>query len=177
MTYLKIEYQFICVFVFFFSIVILCAVDLPWVDGNLFNGFPYTTFAYYLGAATSMLTGFVGLRVSTRTNLLTTYLLNTDKEQAFQIAFAGSQVYGYILPSFAVGILNILALSYRPGVIYYIGGNGSQADITTQVLTTFQFVAGYALGATTVAIFARIGGGIFAKASDLGSELAGKVGE
>jgi Na+/H+-translocating membrane pyrophosphatase len=77
-----------------------------------------------------MLTGFIGLRISTRTPILTAYLLNIDKEQAIQTTFAASQVYGFILPSFAVGILNILLLSYRPGVIYYIGGNGSQAEVT-----------------------------------------------
>jgi K(+)-stimulated pyrophosphate-energized sodium pump len=137
MTYLQLEYKYLCVLLFFFSIVILCAVDLPWVDGNLFNGFPYTTFAYYLGAATSMLTGFIGVRISTRTSILTAYQLNTNREQAIQTTFAASQVYGFILPSFAVGILNILLLSYRPGVIYYIGGNGSQDDITKQCLTTF----------------------------------------
>jgi len=84
-----------------------------------------------------MLTGFIGVRISTRTSILTAYQLNTNREQAIQTTFAASQVYGFILPSFAVGILNILLLSYRPGVIYYIGGNGSQDDITKQCLTTF----------------------------------------
>ena len=90
---------------------------------------------------------------------------------------AGSQAYAFILPSLAITILEILVLAYRPGIIYYIGYTGTKAEITYQVFILFDFVAGFALGASIVSIFSRIGGGIFAKSSDLGTDIAGKICE
>lgn len=90
---------------------------------------------------------------------------------------AGSQAFAFILPSFGIAVLEILVLAYRPGIIYYIGNRGTQSEITYQVLILFEFVAGFALGVSIVSIFSRIGGGIFAKSADLGTDIAGKICE
>jgi Na+/H+-translocating membrane pyrophosphatase len=90
---------------------------------------------------------------------------------------AGSQAFAFILPSIGIAVLEILVLAYRPGIIYYIGNRGTQSEITYQVLILFEFVAGFALGVSIVSIFSRIGGGIFAKSADLGTDITGKICE
>jgi Na+/H+-translocating membrane pyrophosphatase len=109
----------------FFSIVVLCAVDLPWKNYNTFIGFPYTTFAFLLGCSTSMFVGYVGIQIATYTNLRVAYQANLSRNAAFQTAMAGSQAFAFILPSLGIAILEILVLSYRPGIIYYIGDKGT----------------------------------------------------
>lgn len=90
---------------------------------------------------------------------------------------AGSQAFAFILPSLGIAVLEILVLAYRPGIIYYIGNRGTQSEITYQVLILFEFFAGFALGVSIVSIFSRIGGGIFAKSADLGTDITGKIFE
>jgi len=106
---------------------VLCAVDLPWKDYNTFIGFPYTTFAFALGCFTSMLVGYVGIRIATSATLKVAYQANISHNAAFQTAIAGSQAFAFILPSLGIAVLEILVLSYRPGIIYYIGKRGTQS--------------------------------------------------
>lgn len=67
------EYTYLAIFMFFFAILVLCAVDLPWKDYNTFIGFPYTTFAFLLGCVTSMLVGYAGINIATYTVLRVAY--------------------------------------------------------------------------------------------------------
>jgi K(+)-stimulated pyrophosphate-energized sodium pump len=124
-----------------------------------------------------MFVGYVGIQIATYTNLKVAFQANLSQEAAFQAAMAGSQAFAFILPSLGIAVLEILVLSYRPGIIYYIGDKGTASQITYQVLILFEFVAGFALGVSIVSIFSRVGGGIFAKSADLGTDIAGKVGE
>jgi Na+/H+-translocating membrane pyrophosphatase len=114
----------------FFSILVVCAVDLPWKNYNTFIGFPYTTFAFLLGCVTQMFVGYVGIEIATYANLRVAYQANISREAAFQTAIAGSQAFAFILPSLGIAVLEILVLAYRPGIIYYIGNTGTQAEIT-----------------------------------------------
>ena len=66
-----------------FAIVILCAVDLPWKDSNTFIGFPYTTFAFLLGASTNLLAGLIGLKIANYTNLRAAYQSNISSNASF----------------------------------------------------------------------------------------------
>lgn len=152
-------------------------VDLPWKDYNTFIGFPYTTFAFLLGCASSMFVGFLGIQIVSYVTVRVAYDSNLNLNAAFQTALAGSQAFSFLVPALAIAILEILVLSYRPGIIYYIGTKGTQSEITYQVRILFEFVSGFALGASVVSIFSRVGGGIFAKSADLGTDIAGKIGE
>ena len=67
----------------FFTICILCMVDLPWKNYNTFIGFPYTTFAFLLGSVSSMFVGFIGIEISTFTNIKVAYQSNVSKNAAF----------------------------------------------------------------------------------------------
>lgn len=93
------------------------------------------------------------------------------------VAFAGGQVLGFCLVGLALSILEILILAYKPSIMYFIGTEGTKEAIANQVRILFEFISGYGLGGSTVALFGRVGGGIYTKAADVGADLAGKVGE
>lgn len=164
---------------FFFSLIIYFAVD------SLETGytFPYTTFAFLVGAITSMLAGYMGMTIATITNVKTTYLCcgsaedNFDHTAAsfrgFKAAFQGGQVLGFCLVGLALIFLEALILGYKSSVINASSENF--ADTQDLVRKLFEFVSGYGLGGSTVALFGRVGGGIYTKAADVGADLAGKV--
>jgi len=173
-TFLKKEYFYLTIFCVMFSVLLLVAVDKPWHDDE-HPPFPYTTFSFIVGAATSMLAGFIGMRIATSTNVKTTYLCNTDINLGFDAAFRGGQVLGFCLVGIALLVLEILILSFKNNVI-----SGEHTDfevVRYQVRELFEFVSGYGLGGSTVALFGRVGGGIYTKAADVGADLAGKVKE
>lgn len=165
-----------------FSLVIYFAVDAPEVG----FAFPYTTFSFLVGAFTSMAAGYLGMTIATITNVKTTYLCCGFEEdranpedngmmgrfRGFKAAFQGGQVLGFGLVGLALIFLELLILSFKGGVI------GSTTDFFVaqgNVRKLFEFVSGYGLGGSTVALFGRVGGGIYTKAADVGADLAGKV--
>jgi len=113
-TFLVKEYTYLTVFCVFFSIILVCAVDMPWKQANWF---PFTTFAFIIGAATSMMCGYIGMMVATACNVKTTYLCGIDNYQGFEIAFKGGQVLGFVLVGLALLILEILILAYKPAIV------------------------------------------------------------
>ncbi len=148
-----------------FAAVVLCAVDMPWTNTQG-KYFPYTTFAFLVGAGTSMLCGYIGMKIATICNYKTTYLCATDKAAGFVCAFQGGQVLGFCLVGLALLILEIIILCYRAAI------NPTEIAEAAHI---FEFVSGYGLGGSTVALFGRVGGGIYTKAADVGADLAGKV--
>jgi Na+/H+-translocating membrane pyrophosphatase len=124
-----------------------------------------------------MIAGYVGMMIATSTNVRVTYLCNIDIKQGFDVAYNGGQVLGFVLVGLAIGILEILILSYKPSILGALGEEATKKDISKQVQILFEFISGYGLGGSTVALFGRVGGGIYTKAADVGADLAGKVGE
>lgn len=164
--------MFLTLFVFLFGTVLLCAVDQPWHEDE-HPPFPYTTFAFLVGAFTSMLAGYIGMAVATTTNVLVTYNCNENMDKGFMAAYQGGQVLGFCLVGVALLVLEILIIGYKDNVV-----RGETADfeqIRYQVRELFEMISGYGLGGSTVALFGRVGGGIYTKAADVGSDLAGKV--
>jgi len=184
-TFLKKEYLYLSVFCLIFGIVLLCTVDQPWnatahveESNENVSSVPYTTIAFWVGAFTSMAAGYIGMMIATSANVKTTYGCNDSMEEGFKHAFRGGQVLGFALVGLALLILEIIILSYKPGVL----GSDYTKQLTlfqwtNLVRELFEFVSGYGLGGSTVALFGRVGGGIYTKAADVGADLAGKVGE
>jgi H(+)-translocating pyrophosphatase len=184
-TFLKKEYLYLSLFCLIFGIVLLCTVDQPWnatahvgeANENV-SKVPYTTIAFWVGAFTSMAAGYIGMMIATSANVKTTYGCNISMEEGFKHAFRGGQVLGFALVGLALLILEIIILSYKPGVL---GSDDTTTlklgEWTNLVRELFEFVSGYGLGGSTVALFGRVGGGIYTKAADVGADLAGKVGE
>ena len=125
----------------------------------------YTTIAFLIGGFTSIVSGFIGMKIATYTNVRTTYECAEDIHKGFVVAYRGGQVLGFTLVGLALLILQIIIIVYKS--IY----NPQTPD---EIRNLFEMVSGYGLGGSTVALFGRVGGGIYTKAADVGSDLAGK---
>ena len=161
MTFLMAEYAFLGVFIAIFSIIILLT--------DKFRIF--TVLAFILGAITSTVSGFIGMYVATRTNAKVTFKASqkdsaTALKDAFRVGLRGGCVMGFCLVSLALAVLTVLIMGY----LYYL-----KPTNTKEFTSLFEFVAGYGLGGSTVALFCRVGGGIYTKAADVGADLVGKV--
>lgn len=162
--FLKKEYAYLALFELVFGLLIYAAVDLPT------SYTPYTTVAFFVGAITSMLCGLIGMRTAVFSNVRVTYSCNESIEKGFHVAFNGGMVLGFCLVGLAILILQTLILVYKSMLL-----TGESDDEAVREL--FEVVAGYGLGGSTVALFGRVGGGIYTKAADVGADLAGKVCE
>ena len=131
-------------------------------------GYAYTTVAFLIGGTTSIASGYIGMRIAVYTNVRTTKESAEDIHKGFVVAYRGGQVLGFILVSLALSILLTVIIIYKH---MYLTETSSLDDVSTM----FDMVAGYGLGGSTVALFGRVGGGIYTKAADVGSDLAGKV--
>jgi inorganic pyrophosphatase len=132
----------------------------------------YTTLAFIIGAITSITSGFIGMSVATRSNVRVTFMAFKHKsnrgeslKQAFNVAFKGGCVMGFCLVSLALAILTMIIIIYLSVLA---------PNTTDAYKTMFEFIAGYGLGGSTVALFCRVGGGIYTKAADVGADLVGK---
>jgi Na+/H+-translocating membrane pyrophosphatase len=139
----------------------------------------YTTIAFLIGGFTSIVSGYIGMRIATFTNVRTTYECAEDIHKGFVVAYRGGQVLGFCLVGLALLILQLIIIIYK--AIYLSGKNYATINSKTMlkdevnpIKELFETVSGYGLGGSTVALFGRVGGGIYTKAADVGSDLAGK---
>lgn len=159
MAFLKAEYKVLAVFV-------VCVAILLGVSANLETSSPLVAVSFILGAFCSALAGFIGMQVATKANVRTTHAARTSLGRALEVAFAGGSVMGM-----GVVGLGILGLSTLFIIYSNIFGIDNQANLT-QVIT---IITGFSFGASSIALFARVGGGIYTKAADVGADLVGKV--
>ena len=108
---MKKEYTALSIFLTFFALVVMAAVDMPWAEGH--ESYPFTMTAFIIGAITSMLCGYIGMRIATIANVKTTYLCGIDIEEGFMVAFQGGEVLGFVLVGLALLVLQVLILIYK----------------------------------------------------------------
>ncbi|EKX46666.1 hypothetical protein GUITHDRAFT_162896 [Guillardia theta CCMP2712] len=170
-AFLWAEYQICFIFVAGFSVLILLMVSHTNTNGWDFTVGGLTALSFIVGALTSILAGFIGMMVAVYSNARTTVSAKKEGEYgwsaAFNTAFRAGGVMGYSLCSLSLMILYTLCLVYR--------GIFTGADGKTDYKTVFECIAGYGLGGSAIAMFGRVGGGIFTKAADVGADLSGKV--
>jgi len=152
MAFLRVEYTYLAGFVAVMFVVL--AALLP-VEGLR------TALSFLLGAAASALAGWIGMRTATNANVRTTSAARTGLAPALRVAFSSGAVMG--LTAVALGTAGISLLYFAFGGL---GGNGPGASA---------IIFGFSLGASSIALFARVGGGIYTKAADVGQDLSGKV--
>ncbi|MCR4430811.1 MAG: sodium-translocating pyrophosphatase [Tepidanaerobacteraceae bacterium] len=147
MAFLFREYRTLAVFVIIMFAVI--SIFINW----------QTAVSYITGTIASVAAGFIGMNVATRANVRTANAAQEGQNKALNIAFSGGAVMG--MSVVGLGLLGL-------GMLYFVFGN--PADIKS-----FDVINGFALGASSIALFARVGGGIYTKAADVGADLVGKV--
>lgn len=159
MAFLKAEYKVLSVF------VVAVAIILAWsADPQLSSWM--VSISFILGAFCSGLAGFIGMRVATKANVRTTNAARSSLGEGLNIAFAGGSVMGL-----GVVGLGVLGLS----VLFIFFGEQFGLDTAENVKKVLAIVTGFSFGASSIALFARVGGGIYTKAADVGADLVGKV--
>ena len=151
LAFLRREYTYMAVFVAAVAIVVAILVD------------PRTSAAYIVGALVSAFTGFLGMMVATRANTRTAAAASRGLNPGLRIAFSSGAVMG--LSVVGLGLIGVSLTFWTYSQTY------SNVDITEII----QWVTGFSFGASSIALFARVGGGIYTKAADVGADLVGKV--
>lgn len=154
MAFLGREYRVLALF------VLVVAVLLAY--GNISQGLPWlVALSFVIGAICSATAGYFGMRVATAANVRTAQAARTGLPGALNIAFSGGTVMGMCVVGLAVLGLSVLFFLY--------------STIFSDMETVISVITGFSLGASSIALFARVGGGIYTKAADVGADLVGKV--
>ena len=157
MAFLKAEYKVLAIFVI--AVAILLGVSANEQSS------PLVALSFIIGAFCSGLAGFIGMKVATKANVRTTNAARTSLGKGLEVAFAGGSVMG-------LGVVGLGVVGLSSLFLFYENIFGTDIDNINQVLTV---LTGFSFGASSIALFARVGGGIYTKAADVGADLVGKV--
>ncbi len=158
MAFLSREYRVLAIF------VAVVAVLLAVGNAKLANSHSLIGLSFVLGALASGAAGFFGMKIATQANVRTTSAARDSLNRALSVAFSGGAVMGMVVVGLGVIGLSVLYIAYTR----FFG----DAWDTPRLL---QVISGFSLGASSIALFARVGGGIYTKAADVGADLVGKV--
>jgi len=158
MAFLNREYRVLAIF------VVVVAALLAVGNAKVGSSHALIGFSFVLGALASGAAGFFGMKIATLANVRTTSAARTSLNKALAVAFSGGAVMGMVVVGLGVLGLSLLYIIYTK---FYGDAWG-----TTRIL---QVISGFSLGASSIALFARVGGGIFTKAADVGADLVGKI--
>lgn len=161
MAFLVREYKVISLFIAFMAVLIVLLLDNPGSEG--FNDGVHTAIAFVSGALISCISGFIGMKIATAGNVRTAEAAKTSMSKAFRVAFDSGAVMGFGLVGLAILGMIVLFLVFT----------GMHPDVEKHFL--MESLAGFGLGGSAVALFGRVGGGIYTKAADVGADLVGKV--
>ncbi len=160
MAFLRAEYKVLAIFV-------ACVAVLLGIQGGAAEGSsPLVAVSFVCNTFCSALAGFIGMRMATKANVRTTNAAREGLNKALNVAFTGGSVMGMGVVGLGVVGLSLLFLIYSN-----MFGTGDQAAVM-KVITV---LTGFSFGASSIALFARVGGGIYTKAADVGADLVGKV--
>ena len=160
MAFLKAEYRILVYF------VLIIAVLLAWANFGKDENSSLIAVSFIIGAFCSGLAGYLGMKVATKSNYRTASAARTGLTKALSIAFAGGSVMG--LSVVGLGALGL-------GILFIVYGRLWGMETPESIIKIINVVTGFSLGASSIALFARVGGGIYTKAADVGADLVGKV--
>ncbi|MBK7440953.1 MAG: sodium-translocating pyrophosphatase [Chitinophagales bacterium] len=163
MAFLKAEYRVLLIY------VAITAGLLAWLASSSDRSDPMVAVAFIIGSVFSGFAGFIGMKIATKANVRTTEAARTSLSKALNVSFAGGSVMGLGVAGLAVFGLGSLFIWFYYMFVNGADVNGPQMEVALEVLT------GFSLGAESIALFARVGGGIYTKAADVGADLVGKV--
>lgn len=164
MAFLKAEWRILAYF------AVIAALLLGWSGTLVKESHPLIALSFILGAFLSAFAGFLGMRIATKANVRTTQAARSSLAQALKVSFTGGSVMGIGVAGIAVlGLGSLFIILFHIFVPEGSAMNGADMKRAIEVL------AGFSLGAESIALFARVGGGIYTKAADVGADLVGKV--
>ncbi len=165
MAFLKAEWKILAYF------AVIAGILLAWSGTMVETSSPVIAISFVIGAFFSALAGYIGMKIATKANVRTTQAARTSLKQALKVSFTGGSVMGLGVAGLAVLGLGALFIVFYQVYVVSVGAgvNGLEMEKALEVL------AGFSLGAESIALFARVGGGIYTKAADVGADLVGKV--
>ena len=165
MAFLKAEWKVLSYF------VVIAAVLLAY-SGTLIETSSWViAVSFIIGAFTSALAGYIGMNIATKANVRTTQAARTSLAKALKVSFTAGSVMGIGVVGLAIlGLGGLFIVFYQ---VYVINTGGEVNGLAMQ--KALEVLAGFSLGAESIALFARVGGGIYTKAADVGADLVGKV--
>jgi K(+)-stimulated pyrophosphate-energized sodium pump len=164
MAFLRAEWKILGYF------AVIAAILLGWSGMMVPDSSPVIAVAFLIGAVLSALAGYIGMKIATKANVRTTQAARTSLAQALKVSFTGGSVMGIGVAGLAIlGLGSLFIVFYQMFVPEGAAINGIEMKRAIEVL------AGFSLGAESIALFARVGGGIYTKAADVGADLVGKV--
>jgi K(+)-stimulated pyrophosphate-energized sodium pump len=166
MAFLKAEWKVLSIFVVFAAALLAYSGTIHEIDGREIHSSWIISIAFIIGAVFSATAGYIGMKVATKANVRTTQAARTSLKQALKVSFTGGTVMG-------LGVAGLAVLGLGGLFIVFLA---IFADLgVNTVKTAIEVLTGFSLGAESIALFARVGGGIYTKAADVGADLVGKV--
>ena len=166
MAFLKAEWKVLSIFVVITAAILAYSGTIHEVNGRQIHSSWVICIAFIIGAVFSATAGYIGMKVATKANVRTTQAARTSLKQALKVSFTGGTVMGLGVAGLAVLGLGGLFIAF----LALFAGLGAN-----QVKTAIEVLTGFSLGAESIALFSRVGGGIYTKAADVGADLVGKV--
>src|ERR1700761_9116847 len=166
MAFLRAEWKILGYF------VVIAGLLLAYSGTTVATSSPVIAISFVCGAFLSAFAGYMGMRIATKANVRTTQAARTSLAKALKVSFTGGTVMGLGVAGLAIiGLGSLFIIFYKMYVVNVVGSsvNGEAMAKALDVL------AGFSLGAESIALFARVGGGIYTKAADVGADLVGKV--
>jgi len=171
MAFLKAEWRVLSIFVLFAAALLAYSGSLTEIHGRPIHSSWIIAISFVIGAVLSATAGYIGMRSATKANVRTTQAARTSLKQALKVSFTGGTVMGLGVAGLAVLGLGGLFIVF----LHHFNVIGSDGVNTLNMKTAIEVLTGFSLGAESIALFARVGGGIYTKAADVGADLVGKV--
>ncbi len=166
MAFLKAEWKVLSIFVAIAAALLAYSGTIHEINGKPIHSSWIIAISFIIGAVFSATAGYIGMKVATKANVRTTQAARTSLKQALRVSFTGGTVMGLGVAGLAVLGLGGLFITFL-SVFAHLGAD--------TVKTAIEVLTGFSLGAESIALFARVGGGIYTKAADVGADLVGKV--
>ena len=168
MAFLKAEWKVLSIFVVFAAALLAYSGTIHEINGKEIHGSWIIAIAFIIGAVFSATAGYIGMKVATKANVRTTQAAKTSLKQALKVSFTGGTVMG-------LGVAGLAVLGLGSLFIVFLKIFNVVTVDSNEMKTAIEVLTGFSLGAESIALFARVGGGIYTKAADVGADLVGKV--
>jgi len=168
MAFLKAEWRVLSIFAVFTAALLAYSGTITEINGVPMHSSWIISISFIIGAVFSATAGYIGMKSATKANVRTTQAARTSLKQALKVSFTGGTVMG-------LGVAGLAVLGLGGLFIVFLQLFHVTSANSVEMRTAIEVLTGFSLGAESIALFARVGGGIYTKAADVGADLVGKV--